>query len=88
MPLKSEIPEDASNEERAYLEYLNSLLDLAPKVDINFKFYRLNLVLDKLLELQPHCSIIYVTISFSKGEEQNGDGKFIYKGHSLKMLFN
>ena len=78
-----EIPEDASDEERAYLEYLNSLLDLAPKVDINFKFYRLNLVLDKLFELQPHYSIIYKTISFSKGEDQNGDGVFIYNGHSL-----
>jgi hypothetical protein len=78
-----EIPEDASDEERDYLEYQNSQLDLAPKVDVNFKFYRLNLDLDKLFELQPHYSIIYKTISFSKGEDQNGDGEFIYKGQSL-----
>ena len=78
-----EIPEDASDEERDYFEYLNSQLALEPKVEVNFKFYRLNLDLAELFELQPHYSLIYKTISFSKGEDQNGDGEFIYKGQSL-----
>jgi len=78
-----EIPEDASDEERDYLEYINSQLALEPKVEVNFKFYRLNLDLAELFELQPHYSLIYKTISFSKGEDQNGDGEFIYKGQSL-----
>ena len=47
-----EIPEDASDEERDYLEYINSQLALEPKVEVNFKFYRLNLDLAELFELQ------------------------------------
>ena len=35
------------------------------------------------MNFKPHYSLIYKTISFSKGEDQNGDGEFIYKGQSL-----
>ena len=77
------IPDDASDEERAYLEYLNSQLALEPKVDVYFKFYRFNLDFTDFIDLKPRYSLIYKTINFTRGVDQNNEGEFIYKGQSF-----
>ena len=48
-----------------------------------FKFYRFNLDFTDFIDLKPRYSLIYKTINFTRGVDQNNEGEFIYKGQSF-----
>ncbi|MGK5093943.1 hypothetical protein WDW89_18260 [Deltaproteobacteria bacterium TL4] len=75
--------DNASEEEKAYIAYLNEQQNLAPDVRVRYQFFRLNLEFSNVKKLKPHYSMLYRNIDFELGPGSKGASNFMYEGEAL-----
>ncbi|MCP4754472.1 MAG: hypothetical protein GY866_26620 [Proteobacteria bacterium] len=75
--------DNASQEEKDYIDYLNQQLSLKADVSLLYRYYRLNVDLSSFMTLQPKYSLIYKNTTFEREPNTDGFGNFKYQGGAL-----